>query len=137
MARVKQNPTKLSAKTKTVTNEDGTVSVIEKKSRRRKPGTVALRDIAHLQKGGQLLIQRRPFDRLVREIIQESPMGADKRLQGAALAAIQEAAESYMVDHFRAMQKVANHAERITVTPKDSRLVLDIRDVAKVKAMVA
>ena len=41
-----------------------------KKPRRFRPGTVALREIRHFQKGTQLLLLKAPFRRLIHEILQ-------------------------------------------------------------------
>ena len=67
----------------------------KRKRRRYKPGTVALREIRRFQKSTELLIQRMPFQRLVREIAQTySPY---LRFQSGAVLALQEAAEAYLV----------------------------------------
>ena len=42
----------------------------KRKARRYRPGTVALREITRYQKSSELLIRRKPFQRLVREIAQ-------------------------------------------------------------------
>jgi hypothetical protein len=42
-----------------------------KRPRRYRPGTVALREIRRFQKGTELLIRKAPFQRLVREIMQD------------------------------------------------------------------
>ena len=66
-----------------------------KKPHRYRPGTVALREIRRYQKSTELLIRKRPFQRLVREIAQE--FKTDLRFQGSAVLALQEAAEAYLV----------------------------------------
>ena len=45
----------------------------EKKTKKHRPGTVALREIRKLQKTTNLLIRKKPFVRLVREIAQNCP----------------------------------------------------------------
>ena len=45
---------------------------VVKKSGRWLPGTVAMREIKALQKGTQLLIQKAPFQRLVREAMEQA-----------------------------------------------------------------
>jgi len=62
---------------------------------RYRPGTVALREIRRYQKSTELLIRKLPFQRLVREIAQD--FKTDLRFQGAAVLALQEAAEAYLV----------------------------------------
>jgi len=67
----------------------------QKKQKRFRPGTKALREIKKYQKSTELLMRKLPFQRLVREIAHES--NADLYFQGQALMALQEAAETYMV----------------------------------------
>ena len=59
------------------------------------PGTVALREIRRYQKSMDLLIQKLPFQRLVREIAQD--FKTDLRFQLSAIMVLQEAAEYYLV----------------------------------------
>src|SRR6476660_6973911 len=66
-----------------------------KKPHRFRPGTVALREIRRYQKSTELLIRKLPFQRLVREIAQDYK--TDLRFQSSAIAALQEAAEAYLV----------------------------------------
>lgn len=58
-----------------------------RKPHRYRPGTVALREIRRYQKTTENLIQKLPFQRLVREIAQD--FKADLRFQGAAILALQ------------------------------------------------
>merc|ERR1711924_391535 len=67
----------------------------QKKQKRFRPGTKALREIKKYQKTTELLMRKLPFQRLVREIAHES--NADLYFKGQALMALQEAAETYMV----------------------------------------
>lgn len=66
-----------------------------------RPGTVALREIRKYQKTTELLIRKLPFQRLVREIAQEYK--ADLRFQSAAVGALQEASEAYLVSLFEVL----------------------------------
>ena len=95
------------------------------KTRRFRPGTVALREIRRYQKSTELLIRRRPFQRLVREIAQE--LRPDLRFQTAAVAALQEAAEDYLVQLFEDAHLLALHAKRVTLMNKDLKLARRIR----------
>ncbi len=96
-----------------------------KKPHRYRPGTVALREIRRYQKGGELLIRKLPFQRLVREIAQD--FKNDLRWQGTAILALQEASESYLVSLFEDVNLCAIHAKRITIFPKDIQLARRIR----------
>lgn len=91
-----------------------------KKPHRYKPGTVALREIRRYQKSTELLIRKLPFQRLVREIMQE--YRTDLRVQGSALLALQEASEAYLIHLFEDTQLCAIHAGRVGVQPKDMAL---------------
>uniref|UniRef100_A0A8C8U5C5 Histone H3 n=1 Tax=Peromyscus maniculatus bairdii TaxID=230844 RepID=A0A8C8U5C5_PERMB len=92
-----------------------------KKPHRYRPGTVALREIRHYQKSTELLIRKLPFQRLVREIAQD--FKTDLRFQSAAIGALQEASEAYLVD----TNLCAIHAKRVTIMPKDTQLAHRIR----------
>src|SRR6056300_186407 len=96
-----------------------------KKPHRYRPGTVALREIRKYQKSTELLIRKIPFQRLVKEIAQEHR--ADLRFQTAAVLALQEAAEAYLVGLFEDTNLCAMHAKRITIMPKDMQLARRIR----------
>lgn len=66
--------------------------------RYRPPGVAALREIRRYQRSTDLLIARAPFVRVVREI--GDTFAHDMRWSGSALAAMQEAAEAYIVALF-------------------------------------
>ena len=99
------------------------------KKRRFRPGTRALREIRAYQRSYNLLIPRLPFQRLVREITQSLSRvrGAEIRYQSAALYAMQEATEAYLVQLFEDCVLCAIHAKRVTVMPKDMNLARRIR----------
>ena len=96
-----------------------------KKPHRYRPGTVAIREIRKYQKTTDLLISKLPFQRLVREIAQN--FKSDLRFQMSAVAALQEAAESYLVGLFEDTNLCAIHAKRVTILPKDMQLAKRIR----------
>jgi histone H3 len=96
-----------------------------KKPHRYRPGTVALREIKRYQKSTELLIKKSAFARLVREIAQDYREGL--RFQAAALMALQEAAEDYLVHLMEDTNLAAIHAKRVTIMPKDIQLVRRIR----------
>ena len=90
-----------------------------------RPGTYALWEIRHYQKGSVLLIRRLPFQRVVREIAAD--LRPDIRFQSSALLALQEAAEAYLVKLFEDTNLCAIHAKRVTIMPKDILLARCIR----------
>lgn len=99
-----------------------------KKPHRFRPGTVALREIRKYQKSTELLIRKLPFQRLVREVVQDvQSAGIQFRLQSHALQALQEASEVYLVSLFEDANLCAIHAKRVTIMPKDMQLARRIR----------
>lgn len=102
------------------TSTNGTSGGIRKPPRRFKPGTVALREIRKYQKGGELLLKKLPFSRLVREVSQNYK--DDLRFQADAIAALQEASENFLVQLFEDVNLCAIHAKRITIMAKDIQL---------------
>ena len=103
-----------------------------KKLRRYRPGTVALKEIRRYQKSTDLLIRKLPFQRLVREIASDSkiitsPLCGKVRFQSAAVMALQEASEAYLVGLFEDTNLCAIHAKRVTIMPKDIQLARRIR----------
>ena len=95
-----------------------------KKPHRYRPGTVALREIRRYQKSCELLIRKLPFQRLVREIAQD--FKTDLRFQSAAIMALQESSEAFLVGLFEDANLAAIHAKRVTIMPKDLKLVYRI-----------
>ena len=114
-----------------------------KRPHRYRPGTVALREIRRYQKGTELLIRKAPFQRLVREIMQDVtskkrvpgnlvlPQFCNEdepyRMQSTAMLALHEAAEYYLVDLFDWTNLCAIHAKRKTIMVKDMQLARRIR----------
>ncbi|KAM3176040.1 histone H3 h3.3 [Hymenolepis weldensis] len=96
-----------------------------KKPHRYRPGTVALREIRRYQKSTELLICKTSFQRLVREVTQG--FRRDLRFQSAAVGALQEAAEAYLIGLFEDTNLCAIHAKRVTIMPKDIQLARRIR----------
>ena len=90
-----------------------------------RPGVAALKEICHFQKGTSLLIRKLPFQRLVREIAQD--IKTNLRFQQAAVEALQEASEAYLVGLFEDTNLCAIHARRVTIMPKDIQLARRIR----------
>ena len=108
---------------KTIAKSTARIGV--KKPHKFRPGTVALREIRRYQKTTELLIRKMPFQRLIREIAQDYK--SDLRFQSAAIGALQEASEAYLVDLFEDTNMCAIHAKRVTIMPKDMLLARRIR----------
>ena len=90
-----------------------------------RPGIAALKEIRHFQKGTALLIRKLPFQRLVREIAGD--FKTELRFQQAAIEALQEASEAYLIGLFEDTNLCAIHARRVTIMPKDLQLARRIR----------
>ena len=89
-----------------------------KKPHRYQPGMVALREIRCYQRSTENIIKRTPFQKLIRKISQEYRICPDGpgtpsvqvRFQSTAIAALQEAAENYIVGLFEDVNLIAIHA---------------------------
>ena len=90
-----------------------------------------MRDIRKYQGSTELLIERAPFRRLVKAIAHELtstetfPDGV--RFQPAAILALQEACEDYLVHLFEDGNLEAIHAGRVGIQNKDMQLARRIR----------
>ena len=106
-----------------------------KKPHRYHPGLLALREICRYQQSTESLIRKNPFNKLIKEISQEYRICSEGpgtpsvqvRFQSTALAALQEAAENFLIGLFEDVNLLAVHAKRVTVMPRDIRLALRIR----------
>ena len=99
-----------------------------KHSRRKQ--SIALKEIRQYQKSTDLLLQKLPFQRLVREIAESICRENNthmKRFQSTAILALQEASEAYLVGLFEDTNLCAIHAKRVTIMKKDMDLALRIR----------
>lgn len=102
-----------------------------KKKPRKHPGTVALREIRHYQKSTDLLIKKLPFSRIVRHIADVLASGTSfptgVRAQHAAIMALQEGVEGYLVGLYEDTNLECIHRGRQTVAVKDIQLARRIR----------
>ena len=89
----------------------------------------ALKEIRHYQQSSDLLFQKLPFQRLVREVTEnicKEKKVENKRFQSTAILALQEASEAYLVGLFEDTNLCAIHAKRVTIMKKDMDLALRI-----------
>ena len=111
----------------------------QRRRRRFKRGTVALREIRRFQNTHELLIRKAPFGRLLREVCngickerQKDPNYKAKdcpfRFQSTAVLASQEAAEAGLVTTMDSANLAAIHSKRVTLMPKDMQLVKRIHE---------
>ena len=81
---------------------------------------IALRDIKKYQETTDLLIKGLPFQRLVRDIAMQ--YNTELKFQKAAMEALQEGSEAFLVRLFELTNILASHAKRITVLKRDVEL---------------
>ena len=127
MSRTKETArkTKKAIGKKSAKKASATGSTGVKKAFRFHPGTVALREIRRYQKGTELLLRKLPFQRLIREVATAHKEGL--RFQSSAVAAIQEATESYIISLLSDTNLCAIHSRRVTIMPKDVHLARRLR----------
>ena len=119
MARTKTTPSSNFA-TAQIHNALASSEVKEKKKYRFKSSTVTLRCIKKLQNSTGLLLQKAPFNKIVREITTD--IGPKIMYQKKAMEALQEAAESFLIERFKEANKLAIHAKRKTIAVDDMRM---------------
>ena len=108
--------------------------------RRAHPGTVALREIRHYQRCQAFLISMAPFQRLVKEICEESPYRQKDvylRWQANALFMLQTSTESYMAGFFGDVNLCAVHRKVKTISHKDMILAIEIRGREHIRGCAA
>ena len=102
-----------------------------RKRYRYRPGTVALREIRKYQTSTETLIPKRSFQRLVKEVMENECRERDilpKKVTSECLLALQCSTEQYVTELFQQSQRAAFHGKRITIQPKDMKIVIDFRD---------
>jgi len=124
-ARKAAAPKKLGSKKTKKAKKAASSATGVKRVHRWRPGTVALREIRKYQKGTELLLRKAPFQRLVRELATTQKDGL--RFQASAVAAIQEATESYVVSLLSDTNLCAVHAKRVTIMGRDLQLARRLR----------
>ena len=97
-----------------------------RRRRKARPGTKSLREIRKYQRSTELLIRKKPFARLVREI-QVKYNRENMRWTAGALDALQHSAEDYLVKLFEESNMCGIHARRVTIMVKDMQLTRRIR----------
>jgi len=95
------------------------------KPHRNKPGVIAQREIRKYQQTANLLIQKYPFQKLVRDISQDFKL--EVRFEPNAVVALQEACEAYLVGLFEDTNLAAVKAKRVTIRPDDVQFARRMR----------
>lgn len=131
MARVKH----ISSKSKHSTNEKTEPEKLEvtekaefkKKKPKHRTGTVALREIKRYQNSVDVISQKAPFSRLIREVGLQmaNEMGVDPmRWTKSAIMTVQKIAEHELTKIFEKSNHLAHFAGRTTVFPRDMIMTL-------------
>ncbi|CAG5112976.1 Oidioi.mRNA.OKI2018_I69.chr2.g7130.t1.cds [Oikopleura dioica] len=93
------------------------------KKKQGKPGSKAIKEIREYQKSTDLLMRKMPFQRVVREVVNDLRPGNDYRWQSQALLCLQEATEAFIITTFEVANLFALHSKRVTIMKKDLDLV--------------
>lgn len=101
--------------------------VAKEQKRRRKPGRLAAMEIRRLEKTTEALLQKAPFQRMVRELSGRGHPGDKVSFKPTALTLLQEAAEQYMSRFFQQAVYASMHAGRKTLMLKDMIFVNRLR----------
>lgn len=121
----KQARTRASKKRKRRANASGTTGATLRNTRAR-PGIRAIQEIRKYQRSTQLLIPKAPFQRLVRELTQETQYcyypNVDFRWKRDAIEAFQEGTEAYIQELMSNACLCSIHAKRVTLYPSDVKL---------------
>lgn len=133
MARSKQTPKRseqaaAAASTAVAVNGELIAGKKARKKYRRRPGTVALREIRRYQRTTEFLLRKLPFRRLVREIAQDFHRDG-VRFQHLAFVALQEASEAFLTELFGESNLCAIHDKRVTLLKRDMQLAQKIRKI--------
>ena len=83
-------------------------------------------EIRHYQKHIGLLIPLLPFSRLVREVAEEVSQEGFQ-FQSAAIKALQEGSEAYLIGLLEDSQLCTFHVKHVTLMPKDMQLARRLR----------
>lgn len=94
---------------------------------RRKKQKGPLAEIRHMQNTTDLICPKAAVKRLVHEILRAQK--DDARIEDLAIKALHEACEAYVVKFFELANVYALHAKRVTIEPKDLKLVNKIRQM--------
>ncbi|KAK9874375.1 hypothetical protein WA026_002722 [Henosepilachna vigintioctopunctata] len=109
-------------------NETSQTKILIK--RRFIPRIHVMREIRFYQHSTELLLPKSPFQRLVRELINNVQSNKNEpmvQLTTQSLVTLQEISENYLWDLFHDANLCALHANRVTVGPKDIQLAMRLR----------
>ncbi|KAL2023339.1 hypothetical protein VTK56DRAFT_3077 [Thermocarpiscus australiensis] len=90
-----------------------------RKTARQPTGREPPKEIRRYQKSSELILDKLSFARLVRDIAREINPSAELRVEAAAIGALQEATEIYMVEHFKRVWEACVDDKRDGVRKSD------------------
>ena len=100
--------------------------VARRPHRRKRPGIGALLEIRKMQRTTDLILPKKSFARLVREVCNDvSPEPYNWTAE--ALLALQHSTEAFLIGLLDDSNLCAIHRTRVTITPKDIQLARRIR----------
>lgn len=97
-----------------------------KKKKRHAPGSLRVKDIKESQKEVDLLLQKAPFERVVRGYISQLVSSTSKHFGDGVIEILQQFVEDNIIELFINAQKLALHAERHTVRDTDVRMAWEL-----------
>ena len=93
-----------------------------RRKRRYRPGTLALKEIRKYQTSTNLLIRKLPFQRLVREVVQDlvynQRVSFSPKFQSTVILVLQEASEDFLVRMFEQVNDIAITGKLVTIQQK-------------------
>uniref|UniRef100_A0A5S6QQL1 Histone domain-containing protein n=1 Tax=Trichuris muris TaxID=70415 RepID=A0A5S6QQL1_TRIMR len=95
--------------------------------RRRRPGTVVLKEIKHYQMTTELLIAKAPFVRVVRDVL-STISTAVHRMTLLSVEALQEASEAFLIHVLEDSYLCTIHAKRKTLMVQDVKIACRLRN---------
>ncbi len=100
-----------------------------KKKRHWHSGTLAKREAKRLQKETGLLLRKKPFERIVRSVLDDIKLPDEKetlRVKNRCFMMLQDTTERHIVNLLRKCIPATEHGKRKTLMAKDVRLVRNI-----------
>lgn len=93
------------------------------------PGSRAVRDIRRYEEPKEFCIAKLSFKRVCQEILHS--LHYQMRLQERAVNALQHASEEYLIGVFEDAFLCTEHANRVTMKPRDIQLAIKLRGSKK------
>jgi len=137
MARTKAIAKRILKLGETKKEPENTTTVVLRKKRRFKPGTVAKREIIRYTVGSKATVKCIPksaFERLVREVAMDVGLNSNmdvsaSRFEKRAMEALHEGTEAFLVDLLKKSNRLRQHRRSDTLSQRDLVLAwADMKD---------